>query len=72
VNEDKCTGCKCKVADSILVLALKLLCQRETTLDDMVVDKGKVILALLKLSGTHCDKVVSGEWLDKVSDEECG
>jgi hypothetical protein len=42
------------------------------TLNDAVVDKGKVILALLELSGMHCNEVIGGEWLDKVGDEECG
>jgi hypothetical protein len=35
--------------DGVLVLVLKLLCQCETTLDDVVVDKGKVVLALLNV-----------------------
>ncbi len=42
------------------------------TLKDTVVDGSKVILVLLELPGTYGDEVVSGEWLDKVGDKECG
>ena len=70
-NENKCARCKCKVTDGVLVLALELLCQHKTTLEDVVMDGSKVILALLELLGMRGNEVVSGEWFNKVRDKEC-
>jgi hypothetical protein len=70
-NEKKYARCKCKVTDSVLVLALELLCQHKTTLEDVVIDGSEVILALLELLGMCGNEVVSGEWFNKVRDKEC-